>query len=40
MNHPNGWMDGWSGGGMWIRTVIVVAIVALSVVVINQLSKK
>jgi hypothetical protein len=36
MNHTDEWM----GGGMWIWTVIGVAVVVLLVVVINKLSKK
>jgi hypothetical protein len=40
MNHTNGWMGGWSGGGMWIWEVIGVAVVVLLVVVIGKLSKK
>jgi len=36
MNHTNGWM----GGGMWLWTVIAVAVVVLLVVVISKLSKK
>jgi len=40
MNQTNGWMGGWAGGGMWIWTVIGVAVVVLLVVVINKLSKK
>ncbi|MEO6754265.1 MAG: hypothetical protein ABIP85_21010 [Chthoniobacteraceae bacterium] len=40
MNHADGWMGGWSGGGMWIWVVLSVAIVFLLVLVINKLSKK
>jgi uncharacterized membrane protein len=40
MNHTNGWMGGWAGGGMWIWTVIGVVVVVLLVVVIGKLSKK
>ena len=40
MDHTNGWMDGWSGGGMWVWTVLGVVIVALLVAVISKLSKK
>jgi anti-sigma-K factor RskA len=40
MNQPNGWMGGWSGGGMWLWAVIGVAVVVLLVVVIGKLSKK
>jgi uncharacterized membrane protein len=40
MNHTDGWMGGWSGGGMWIWTVIGVAVVVLLVVAISKLSKR
>jgi uncharacterized membrane protein len=40
MNHADGWMGGWAGGGMWIWTVIGVAVVVLLVVAISKLSKK
>jgi anti-sigma-K factor RskA len=40
MNHTNGWMGGWAGGGMWLWAVIGVAVVVLLVVVIGKLSKK
>jgi hypothetical protein len=40
MNHTDGWMGGWAGGGMWIWTVIGVLVVVLLVVVIAKLSKK
>jgi len=40
MNRTDGWMNGWSGGGMWLWTVLGLVIVALLVVVINKLSKK
>ena len=33
-------MNGWSGGGMWLWTVIGVLVVVLLVVVISKLSKK
>ena len=36
MNH----MDGWMGGGMWIWTTVVIAVVALLAVVIARLLKK
>ena len=40
MNNADGWMGGWTGGGMWFWPVIgVMVIVLLVVVVINQ-SKK
>ena len=40
MNNTNGWMGGWAGGGMWLWTVIGVAVVVLLVVLISKLSKK
>ena len=40
MDHNNGWMGGWSGGGMWIWTAIGILVVVLLVVVITKLSKK
>jgi heme exporter protein D len=40
MNHNNGWMNGWAGGGMWIWIAIGLVVVALLVVVIGKLSKK
>lgn len=40
MSHTDGWMNGWSGGGMWLWTVLGLLIVALLVVVISKLSKK
>jgi len=40
MNHTNEWMSGWMGGGMWLWTVIGVAVVVLLVVVISKMSKK
>ena len=40
MNQSDGWMNGWSGGGMWLWTVIGVMVVVLLVVVISKLSKK
>lgn len=40
MNQSNGWMSGWTNGGMWIWPVIGVAVVILLVVVIIKLSKK
>jgi hypothetical protein len=40
MNHTDGWMNGWGGGGMWLWPVIGFAIVALLVVVISKLPKK
>jgi uncharacterized membrane protein len=40
MNHSNGWMSGWMGGGMWVWTVLGVVVVVLLVVVIGKLAKK
>ena len=40
MNHTDGWMGGWSGGGMWILAVIGMAVVVLLVVIIINQSKK
>ena len=40
MNQTDGWMNGWSGGGMWILPVIGVVVVVLLVVVITNQSKK
>ena len=40
MNHTNGWMGGWAGGGMWLWAVIGVAVVVLLVVAIGKLAKK
>ena len=40
MNHTDGWMSGWAGGGMWVWTQLGLVIVALLVVVISRLSKK
>jgi hypothetical protein len=40
MNHTDGWMGGWAGGGMWFWTVIGVLVVALLVVAVTKLPKK
>ena len=40
MNQSDGWMNGWSGGGMWLWTVIGVLVVVLLVVVISKMSEK
>ena len=40
MNPTDGWMNGWTGGGMWLWAVLGVAVVALLAVVIGKLSKK
>ena len=40
MNHTDGWMNGGTGGGMWLWTVIGVLVVVLLVILINKVSKK
>ena len=40
MNQSDGWMNGWSGGVMWIWPVVGILVVVLLVVVISKLSKK
>jgi hypothetical protein len=40
MNHSDGWMHGWSGGGMWLWPVICVLVVVLLIVAIVKLAKK
>ena len=40
MNHTNGWMGGWAGGGMWIWAVICVSVVVPLAVVITRWSRK
>ncbi len=40
MNNTHDWMGGWTGGGMWIWTIIGVVVVVLLVVVISKLSNK
>ena len=40
MNHTDGWMNGWSAGGMWLWPLLGIVIVILLVVVISKLSKK
>jgi anti-sigma-K factor RskA len=40
MNNANGWMGGWMGGGMWLWTVIGVAVVVLLAVVIGKMARK
>ena len=40
MNHNDGWMNGWLGGGMWIWPVIGVFVVVLLVVAIMKTSNK
>jgi uncharacterized membrane protein len=40
MNQTDGWMGGWTGGGMWLWTVIGVVVVVLLVVIITNQSKK
>ena len=40
MNHTNGWMSGWGGGGMWVWATIGVLVVVLLAVVISKLAKR
>ncbi len=40
MNHTDGWMSGWSGGGMWLWPVVGVLVVVFLVVAILKLMKK
>ena len=40
MNQSDGWMNGWSGGGMWLWVVVGTLAVVLLVVVIGKPSKK
>jgi hypothetical protein len=40
MNHTDGWMSGWMGGGTWIWAVIGIVVIVLLVVIIGKLSKK
>ena len=40
MNHGDGWMGGWSNGGMWFWTVIGVVVVILLVVLIVKQAKR
>jgi hypothetical protein len=41
MNHTDGWMNGWmGGGGMWIWAAIGVLVVVLLVATIGKLSRK
>jgi len=40
MNQTDGWMHGWSGGGMWAWTVVGLLVVGMLIVAIGQLLKK
>ncbi len=40
MNQNDGWMGGWSGGGMWVWTVFGTLLVVLLLVIIDKLLKK
>jgi len=40
MYHTGGWMNGWTGGGMWFWAVIGVLVVVLLVVAITKMSNK
>ncbi len=40
MNHSNGLMSGWMGGGIWLWTVVGIVLVVLLAVLIARPSKK
>lgn len=40
MNHGDGWMNGWLGGGMWVWPVIGLVVVALLVVLVLKVSRR
>jgi hypothetical protein len=40
MNYNNGWMGGGMGEGMWLWSVIGVAVVVLLVLVISRVARK
>ncbi len=41
MNHTNGWMLGWSGGGIWLwMTAVVVMLIVLAIVLNARFGKK
>jgi hypothetical protein len=40
MNHADGWMNGWMGGGAWIWLVICALMLVVLVVALNRRSKK
>ena len=40
MNQTDGWMSGWTSGGMWIWAAIGVVVVVLLVVLIGKISKR
>lgn len=40
MNHTDGWMNGWIGGGMWIWWVGGLLVVVLLAVAITRLLNK
>jgi hypothetical protein len=40
MNHTDGWMGGWTVGGIWVWTLVVAMVVLLFVVIIKKMSKK
>jgi uncharacterized integral membrane protein len=40
MNHSNGLMSGWMGGGIWLWTVVGIVLVVLLAVLIVRPSKK
>ncbi len=40
MNHGDGWMNGWLGGGMWLWTAIGLVVMALLVVLTLKASRR
>ena len=40
MNHANEWMSGWAGSGMWVWTIVGLALVALVIVAIVRIAGK
>jgi len=40
MNLSDGWMSGWSGGGMWIWPMIGIVVVILLIVLISRVPTK
>ena len=40
MNHSDGWMSGWPGGGMWIGTTLGIVVVVPLLVLIIKLARR